>query len=310
MNRIIETNASELLDNIVEQARITASQTTPVAKVSMSMASGCMIGELLDIDPIESNGGIVLNVADSATVEAQVEALRADATPVLKRVITKFKTSLNEAKVRAQADHIDVIASANRRLISGGNNLPILGRPLSSYNLDYLVEAHGFMVNFLLNQTTTVRIAYGHDEGDEFMTTFDALNDRITVSTKSRYKIVDGQITHRYRHNIQVSNSNTNWVYIVGQLRNHFKNQDSVSVARHNKTLNGAIRHFEKFALLVIDAIETELVARTNDLAAVGLHLTLTREAVDYTPTEEVTSTEVAQAFEAVAEPVLETTNV
>jgi len=314
MNRIIETNASELLGSVYARARTTASQTQPPVEVSMKTESGCMVGELFDVDPIEKDGGISLKIIDPSSIEAQIETLRTNASPSLKRVLTAFKGKLVEAKIKAKDSHVEKIAKPERLIISGSTSStsPILGRPLSNYGINELVTAKNHMVDFLLDQTSSTRIAYDGEQGDEFITNFSVLGGHISVTTRSVFKIVDGKITHRYRHTINVASNNhhTHVINVFLILRNCFKNQNSVSVIRHNKTLNGALRHFEKFALLAIDAIEEELVTRTNQLSSAGLTLIITREPVDYTPTEDVDALEVAQAFEGIAEPIVETNNV
>lgn len=310
MNKITSTNANELLDEIRRRSSEIAATTTPVVNVRTSNATGCMIGELLDIDPIQEgrSSSVSLRIIDVPSVEAQLKALRNEASPAVKRVITAFKRCLNVAKASAKAEHLALIGENSTNIIVGTRAATgRLGRRLCVFDLHDLVCVHNYMTDFLLNQSSETRIAYGQSEGDEFYTTFPALPDTVSVSTKSMYKIVDGQITHRHRHVIQIANGGGVGVFsVLPLLRSHLRNLDSTNVTRHNKTLNGATRHFEKFALKVIDEIDNEIVARTNDLASMNLHLVVNREDIDYTLPTPPTPSEVAQAFE----PIEETINV
>ena len=284
MNRITSTNTAYLTARIMEQAATIAAQTKPVSRVRISSGTGITVAEALDLDSTTAGNDALVKVADADAVRARLVELRRDASTSLKRMLTKFATALNEAETEAQRTHVAEVARESRRVAEGGGEYDP-SRPLRTYRISTLVDAHTAMVNWLVSQEVSQRIPYDQSEGEEFITSFNGISESITVTTTPRVRWDDtaDQPTIRYRHTL---NATSGWDYadVIRTIKNFLGNREGVLVKRYNKiSLTGAAKHFEKFCVAAIAAIEEELDARMADLAAMGLTLVITTEAVDYT---------------------------
>jgi hypothetical protein len=297
MNRIVSTNENEVLTQIMEQASVIAAELRPITYLNISASTGTTIAELLDLEaqPTMNNRQVVIKVTDPSDLLARLRSLRSESQAPVKRMITSFTSSLNEAVTSAQRNHVASVANETRVLVSGSGNIVSNDRPLSGHSISSLTDTHNILTNFLLNQDASVRINYGRSEDDEFVTTFVGLPNSVSVTTKSRFKAFDdGLVSHRYRHEISTANTAEMGAGVLSHIRNNLRNTDSVMVKRHNKTLNGAVKHMVKFVLRAIEMIEAELEARTADLAEKGLTLEIAYEPIAYEIPDDflVTSTE------------------
>jgi len=284
MNRITAHNAADLTAQIMAQAATIAALTKPVATVRISSGTGITIAEALDLDSTSAGNDAVIRVADGEAVRARLVELRREASTTLKRTITKFTTALTEAEAEAQRNHVSEVARESRRATEGGGEHDP-NRQLRNYRISTLVEAHTALVNWLEVQEVQQRIPYGNLEGEEFVTNFNGVADSISVSTmpRVRWDSDADQPVIRYRHTLNVSGG-YDYADAIRTVKNVLGNRDGILVKRYNKiSITGAAKHFEKFCIEAIAFIEEELDARTADLAAMGMTLILTTEAVDYT---------------------------
>jgi len=284
MNRITTHNAADLTAQIMAQAATIAAQTKPVANVRISSGTGITIAEALDLDSTSSGNDAVIRVADGDVVRARLVELRREASTTLKRTITKFTTALTEAEAEAQRSHVIEVARESRRVTEGGGEYDP-NRPLRNFSITGMVDAHTAMVDWLATQEVQQRIPYGNLEGEEFHTHFNGVSDCVSVTTtpRVRWDSDSDQPIIRYRHTLNVSGG-YDYADAIRVIKNVFSNRDSILVKRYNKiSITGGAKHFEKFCVEAITLIEEELDARMADVAAMGMTLILTTEAVDYT---------------------------